>query len=78
MTTQKKISKGQHKFIQYSNKNRHELKPYLLGQIIFAKRNKRIGTKLSKPYRKEIVKEYRNSTVLTETGLIIHKSGIRN
>ena len=41
---------------------------YIPGQIIFVRKKKRLGTKLSKRYSKEIVKEDRHSTVLTEEG----------
>lgn len=68
----------QKKDLEYHNKYRQEPKTYLPGQVIFVKRNKRLGTKLSKPFVKEIVRENYNTTVVTETGRVIHKTLIRN
>lgn len=73
-----KLIKKQQKDLEYHNRNRIEFKSYLPGQIIYVRNNKRLGTKLSKRYLKEKVKEDRNSTVVTEKNRIIHKSLIRN
>ena len=60
------------------NRVREEPKEYQEGQKIFVKQNKRLGTKLSKRFKEEVVKENRHSTVLTQSGKIVHKSHIRN
>lgn len=62
----------------YHNRKKTPPKTYEPGQHIFVKENKRLGTKLSKSYREEVVKENKNSTVVTESGKIIHKNHIRN
>lgn len=64
--------------LQYHNRKRKPLKQYTVGQEIYVKTNKRIGNKLSPRYRKEIVRENNNSTIITESGRIIHKGLIRN
>lgn len=42
------------------------------------RQNKRLGSKLSPRYKKEIVAENRTTTVLTLSGKTIHKSHIKN
>lgn len=64
--------------LKFHNKNRKDIINYTPGQTIYVKINKRQGTKLTPRYKTEIVKENRTSTVLTESGRIIHKSLIRN
>ena len=45
---------------------------YEIWQKIFVKRNRRLGPKLSKTCTEEIVKENKNSVVITESGRTIH------
>lgn len=72
------LKKKQEKDLAYHNKSRQALKDYEVGQEIFVKINKRLGSKLTAKYRKEIVEENRPTTVLTRRGRVIHKSDIRN
>lgn len=74
----KKIQNKQIKDIEQHNKKRSQIKNYNKGQTIYVKHNKRLGSKLSLRYKKEIVKENRNTTVVTESGKIVHKSHIKN
>lgn len=64
--------------LEFHNKQKLPAKEYKIGERIFVKVNKRLGTKLSKSYQEEIVKENRRTTVLTETGRTVHKNNIRN
>lgn len=64
--------------LDFHNQNRKDPMQYQPGQKIFVKINKQLGTKLSKRYKEEIVKEGRHSTVTTESGRVVHKSHIRN
>jgi hypothetical protein len=73
-----KLKLKQEQDMAFHNKKRSPVKMYEPGQIIFVKHNKRLGSKLTFRYKKEIVKENKNSTVLTMSGRIIHKSHIRN
>lgn len=75
---QENIERLKEKQIKYHNKNKHPIKTYSPGEEIYVKINKRLGTKLSSRFKKEIVKEGRSTTVLTESGKIIHKNNIRN
>ena len=68
----------QEKDINYHNKKRNLTKQYSPGDIIYVKHNKRIGSKLTIRYKKEIVKENKNSTIITQSGKTVHKSNIRN
>lgn len=78
MNNYEKLLRKQENDLNYHNRDRKEPKQYYQGQRIFVRQNKRLGTKLSKRFKEEIVKENRNSTVLTETGKVVHKSHIRN
>lgn len=73
-----RLKEKQTEDIDYHNRTKTTPKIYEPGQTIFVKENKRLGTKLSKTYRPEIVKENKNSTVITESGKIVHKNNIRN
>lgn len=64
--------------IEFHNKKKLPQKDYEIGQKIYVKVNKRLGTKLSKNYSEEIVKENRTTTILTESGRVVHKNNIRN
>jgi len=59
------------------NEKRNKIKDYEPGQIVFIKQNTRLGSKLSPRYKKETVKENRHTTIITETGRIVHKSNIK-
>lgn len=67
----------QEKDLEHHNKNKTPCKNYKSGQTIYVKINKRYGTKLTPRYKKEIVKENNSSTVLTESGNVVHKSLIK-
>lgn len=73
-----KLRQKQANDLTYHNKKKRPVKDYIPGQLIYVSNNKRLGTKLSDRYKEEIVKENRNTTVLTESGRVIHKSHIRN
>lgn len=73
-----KLLKKQENDLAYHNQGRNEPKEYKEGQKIFVKQNRRLGTKLSKRFKEEVVKENMHSTVLTESGKKVHKSHIRN
>lgn len=73
-----KLKQKQASDMRVHNKNRTNHKDYEPGDKVFVKVNKRLGTKLSKSYAEEIVKENKNSTITTESGRIVHKNNIRN
>lgn len=77
-TNIEKLRGKQAKDLKHHNKGKTEPIQYLPGQTVFVKINKRLGTKLSERYKEEIVKENRNSTILTESGRVVHKHHIRN
>lgn len=64
--------------LQYHNQSRKVPIKYEVGQKIFVKENKRLGTKLSPRYKQEIVKSDENSKVITESGRIVSKNNIKN
>lgn len=72
------IKKKQLADLYYHNRNRKEPTSYSVGEVIYVKQNKRLGTKLSKSYKPEVVKEDGHTTVLTNNGRIVHKNNIRN
>lgn len=76
--TTKRLQEKQKKDLDFHNKNRKDLKNYQIGDTIYVRINKRIGNKLSPKFRKEIVAENQNSTIVTMSGKVIHKSLIRN
>jgi hypothetical protein len=69
-----KIKRKELKDLNYHNKKRKPIKNYNVGDVIYVKHNKRLGTKLTFRFKKEIVREDRNTTVLTNSGKVIHKS----
>lgn len=73
-----KLKQKQQKDLEVHNKNRTPYKSFNIGDTIYVKINKRYGTKLSPKYKSEVVKENKNSTVITNSGRTIHKSQIRN
>lgn len=72
------LRKKQQQNLKYHNQNRQPLKNYEIGQTIYVKNNKRVGSKLTARYREEIVKKNETTTVVTNSGKRIHKSDIRN
>lgn len=60
------------------NKKRQPIKDYHVGEEIYVKNNKRVGSKLTARYRKETVRENKPTFIITTTGKTIHKSDIRN
>lgn len=77
-TNMEKLQEKQRKDLNYHNRGKLEAKVYIPGQTVFIKINKRLGTKLTERYKEEVVRENRNSTILTESGRIVHKRHIRN
>lgn len=73
-----RLKEKQNKDLDYHNKTRQPLKNYSPGEVIFAKINRRLGTKLSARFKKEVVKENHPTTILTESGKVIHKANIKN
>lgn len=74
----KMLKRKQEKDLNYHNKDKDEIKQYIPGQEIFVRVNKRLGTKLSEKFKRELVKENRHSTVVTESGRVVHKKHIKN
>lgn len=68
-----KLLKKQENDLAYHNQGRNEPKEYKEGQKIFVKQNRRLGTKLSKRFKEEVVKEKMHSTVLTESEKKVYK-----
>lgn len=73
-----KLKQKQTKDLRYQNKNRHNVKNYNIGDVIYVKHNKRLGSKLTQRFDKEIVAENKKSTVKTQSGRTVHKNHIRN
>lgn len=73
-----KLRVKQEKDMKNHNKKRKPAKQYSSGDVIYVKHNKRIGSKLTVRFVREIVKENKNSVVTTESGRTVHKSNIRN
>lgn len=73
-----KLKEKQSKDIKNHNKKRKPIKTYQPGQTIYVKHNKRLGSKLTVRYKPEIVRENKNTTVITESGKVVHKSNIKN
>lgn len=73
-----RLKEKQAQDLKYHNKNRDRIKTYNPGDIIYVKINKRLGSKLSPRFKKEVVKENKTSTVITESGKIIHKDNIKS
>ena len=71
------LRKKQEQDLAYHNSKRTEPKDYSPGDIIYPKINKRIASKLTKKFRKEIVSENNRTTVKTISGHVIHKSLIK-
>lgn len=72
------LKKTQQSDLKQHNKSRQPVKQYNPGDSVYVKVNKRLGSKLSNRFKKEIVKENRSTTILTEAGRIVHKSNIRD
>jgi Reverse transcriptase (RNA-dependent DNA polymerase)/RNase H-like domain found in reverse transcriptase/Integrase zinc binding domain len=73
-----KLKSKQEKDMDFHNKKRTEIKTYEPGDTIYVKHNKRLGSKLTFRYKKEVVKKNNNSTVVTTANRLVHKSLIRN
>lgn len=78
LTNVERLKRKQEKDLAYHNKNKKPAKEYVPGQLVYVKTNKRLGTKLSNRFKEEVVKENRGTTIVTESGRVIHKSHIRN
>lgn len=73
-----KLKEQQAKNIEFHNKKRKSIKTYEVGETIYVKHNKRIGSKLTVRYKPEIVKENKNTVIITKSGKTVHKSNIRS
>lgn len=73
-----KIKSKQIADLEFHNKSRHPIKDFLPGDIIYVRQNKRLGSKLSPRYKKEIVAEDKNTTVITKSGKTVHKRLIKS
>ncbi|CAD7015210.1 unnamed protein product [Ceratitis capitata] len=62
----------------YHNKKRSEIKDYSPGEVIYVKINKRLGSKLTPKYKKEVVSENNRTTIKTVSGRTVHKGLIKN
>jgi len=60
------------------NSRKKPIRTYDVGEEIFVKINTRLGSKLSDRFKKETVKEDKNTTILTESGRTVHKSHIKS
>jgi len=72
-----KISGKQKTDLDYHNKEKNEIRNYEQGETVYVKIDKRLGSKLTPRYKKEIVAENRNSTIKTKSEKIVHKNNIR-
>lgn len=72
------LKSKQEKDLTYHNKKREPIRIYHPGEIVYVKINERLGTKISPKFKKETVKEDRNSTIVTQSGKIVHKSNIKH
>ena len=72
------IAKKQEKDLETHNRKRKPQKNYSIGDTIYVKINKRLGTKLSARYKKQLVKEDNRNTIITESGKVVLKNLIRN
>lgn len=68
------IKKHQEKTLKYNNQKRVH-KVFQTGDIVFMKSDRR--RKDEKSYKKHVVQEDRNDTILTTKGKIIHKDNLR-
>lgn len=68
------IKKDQENMLKYQNKNR-EHKTFKAGDIVFMKSDRRRKDK--KSYKRHVVKEDHNDTIVTTAGKIIHKGSLR-
>lgn len=73
-----RLIQKQEQDIAYHNKKRKPVKTYQPGESIYVKQNIRLGSKLTARFRHEKVRENRNTTVVTESGRIVHKSNIKS
>lgn len=62
--------------LDYHNRNR-STRQYHPGDIIFVKLNKRLGSKLTPRFRKEVVDENFETTIRTTSGKVVHKNNIK-
>ena len=62
---------------EHHNKGREKIKNCSIGEKVYVKINKTLGSKLSPRCKEGIIKENRNTTILTDSGEIVHKSNIK-
>lgn len=72
------IKQKQTQDLNFHNKNRKNIKNYSPGETIYVKHNVRLGSKLTVRYKPEIVKENKNTVVITQSNKVVHKTNIRN
>jgi len=63
--------------LENHNKQKKTIKTYFPEQEIFVKQNTKLGSKLSPRFKKKIVKENKNTTIIKEAGRVVHKSNIK-
>lgn len=73
-----KITGTQITDLNYHNANKNTPRSYAIGEEVYVKINKRLGSKISSRYKKEIVAENGNSTITTKSGKIVHKNNLKN
>lgn len=64
--------------MEHHNKTRQPIKDYEIGDIVYVRQNKRKGSKLTSRYKQEIVRENNHTTIVTNSGKVVHKSKIKN
>lgn len=63
--------------IAHHNKGRDYIRTYKTGETIYVRIDKRLGSKLTPKYKKEIVQADNNTTIKTRSGKIVHKNNIK-
>lgn len=71
------IKNKQEKDLEFHNKNRTDFRTFSTDDVIYVKINKRLGNKLTPRYKKQIVQEDKGNTILTKSGLTVHKDFIK-
>lgn len=64
--------------LRIHNEKREPIRQFDPGDVIYVRIHKRLGSKLSPKFKKEIVKENGSTTIITESGRVVHKSNIKN
>lgn len=78
LTNIQKLKRKQYIDMEHHNKTRQPIKDYEIGDIVYVRQNKRKGSKLTSRYKQEIVRENNHTTIVTNSGKVVHKSKIKN